>query len=81
VVARERIREAMTQALSQRRQPWRVPAPVKLSVDFMKTEQADMAALLPGSERTEARTVEFTHDDYLTVFRAWRILITLGQLH
>ena len=81
VVARERIREAMTQALSQRRQPWRVAAPVKLSVDFMKTEQADMAALLPGAERTEARTVEFTHDDYLTVFRAWRVLITLGQLH
>ncbi|HEX6291391.1 MAG TPA: M55 family metallopeptidase [Herpetosiphonaceae bacterium] len=80
VVARERIREAMTQALRQRREPWRVTGSIKLSVDFMKTQQADMAALLPGAERTAPRTVEFAHDDYLTVFRAWRVLFTLGQL-
>jgi D-amino peptidase len=80
VVAHERIREAMTQALRRRRQPWRVSSPITLSVDFMKTEQADMAGLLPGAERTAARTVEFTHDDYLTVFRAWRVLFTLGRL-
>lgn len=79
-VAQDRIREAMAQALRLRRQPWRVPGPITLSVDFMKTEQADMAAILPGGERTAPRTVEFTHDEYLTVFRAWRVLFTLGQL-
>jgi D-amino peptidase len=80
VVARQRIREATTEALRQRRQPWSVPGPIRLSVDFMKTQQADMAELLPGAERSAPRTVEFVHDDYLTVFRAWRVLFTLGQL-
>ena len=80
-VARDRIREAMSTALRQRRQPWRVASPTTIAVDFMKTEQADMAAVMPGAERTGPRTVEFTHDNYLTVFRAWRVLITLGALN
>ena len=39
---------------------------------------ADMAELVPGSERPAGRTVTFMHDDYREVFRAWRALYNLA---
>lgn len=82
-VACNHIRAAMSAALQpdqiRKLQPFRVPAPIRLSVEYMKTAQADVAAMLPGAERPEPRTVTFTHDDYLTVFRAWCCLFRLGN--
>jgi len=41
---------------------------------------ADMAELVPGSVRTDGRTVSFTDDDYREVFRAWRALYNLAGM-
>lgn len=78
-VARDRIREALTGALRERREPYRIDGPITLEVEFLRAGQADVAALLPGSERTGARSVSYTHDEYLTVFRAWRVLFNLAS--
>ncbi len=53
--------------------------PVTLEVRFVRTSQADHAALLPGSERLDGRTVRYVGDDYLEVFRACRALLLLGS--
>lgn len=78
--ARRRIRAGAQQALVHRPKPIRLDPPFTLQVEFMKSEQADMAALTPGAERTGARGVRFTGNDYLQVFRAWRVLYNLAGL-
>jgi D-amino peptidase len=74
------IREGTIAALGRRHEPFRFPAPIRLEVEFARTQMADMAELVPGSVRTSGRTVGFTHDDYREVFRAWRALYNLALL-
>lgn len=73
-----RIREGATAALRRRHRPFTLPAPIRLEVDFALTQMADMAELVPGSERRSGRTIEYRHDDYREVFRAWRALYNLA---
>jgi D-amino peptidase len=75
-----RIREGTIAALGRRHVPFRLPGPIRLEVDFTRTQMADMAELCPGAMRTAGRTVAFTHDDYREVFRAWRVLYNLANV-
>jgi D-amino peptidase len=75
-----RIRDGATAALGRPHAPFRLPAPIRLEVDFAETQMADMAELAPGSVRTGGRTVAYTHDDYREVFRAWRALYNLASV-
>ncbi len=77
-VARRRIHDGAKRALAHRRAPFTVTSPVTFSVDFAKTQMAEMALLIPGSRRTAGRTVEYTHDDYREAFRAWRAMYNLA---
>jgi D-amino peptidase len=79
-VACRLIREGVIAALGRPHAPLRLPAPIRLEVDFALTQMADMAELVPGSVRTAGRTVAFTHDDYREVFRAWRALYNLAGI-
>jgi D-aminopeptidase len=47
-------------------------------VDFIVSEMADMAELVPGAARTSGRTVGYTGEDYRDVFRAWRAMYNLA---
>jgi D-amino peptidase len=73
-----RIRAGAAAALGRRHQPLVLPPPVRLEVEFALTHMADMAELVPGSVRTGGRTIEYVHDDYREVFRAWRALYNLA---
>ena len=79
-VACRLIRNGTAAALQRPHAPLRIPAPVRLEVDFQITQMADMAELVPGSVRTAGRTVSYTHDDYREVFRAWRALYNLASV-
>jgi D-amino peptidase len=74
------IRDGTIAALGRSHAPLRLPTPIRLEVDFALTQMADMAELVPGSVRTAGRTVEFTHQDYREVFRAWRALYNLASI-
>ena len=67
-------------ALRRRHQPLHLPAPITLEVDFALTQMADMAELVPGAVRTGGRTLEYRHDDYREVFRAWRAMYNLASV-
>lgn len=54
-------------------------APYALEVTFLRSAMADVAAVMPGAERLDGRTVRWTGDDYLEVFRACRALLLLGS--
>jgi D-amino peptidase len=72
------IREGAASALRRSHCPFTFPSPIRLEVDFALTQMADMAELVPGSVRTGGRTVEYVHQDYREVFRAWRALYNLA---
>jgi len=77
-VACQRIRASAAAALKQKHSPFTFKAPVRLEVDFVVSQMADMAELVPGSGRTGGRTVAFTGEDYREVFRAWRAMYNLA---
>jgi len=72
------IAKAIREAGARGAKPYEIAPPVTLEITFTYTSKADIASLLPGSERVSARTVRFVHDDLLTVFKAFRVLMTLG---
>jgi D-amino peptidase len=79
-IACERIRAGAAAALKREHRVFTVSLPVRLEVDFVQTEMADMAELVPGSVRTAGRTVSYTGDDYREVFRAWRAMYNLASV-
>jgi D-amino peptidase len=77
-VACQRIRAGAAAALKRKHAPFTFKAPIRLEVDFVVSQMADMAELVPGSSRTGGRTVSYTGDEYREVFRAWRAMYNLA---
>jgi len=77
-VAHRLIKEAAQRALRKRGRPFVLQPPITLTVDFISSAHADMAELIPGSRRIEGRRVEYTHDDYLTVYKVLRAMLSLA---
>lgn len=58
--------------------PFAFESPVTMEIDLARVEQADYVELIPGFERSGARQVRFTHEDFPTVFRAFVAAFRLG---
>lgn len=71
------VRKAV-QSYKSNAKPYTFKPPVALEIVFTSTAKADVAALLPESVRTDARTLRFKSDDFLTVFKAFRAMLALG---
>jgi D-amino peptidase len=76
----ELIRRAATRAVEKGGTPFVVDQPIKMTASFLRPVQAEMAELLPEVRRVDGRTVEFVHEDMLTVYRAWRAMVGLAIL-
>jgi D-amino peptidase len=74
----QRIRAGAAAALRRKHTPFTFKAPIRLEVDFVVSQMADMAELVPGSGRMGGRSVSYTGDDYREVFRAWRAMYNLA---
>ncbi|HVB08890.1 MAG TPA: M55 family metallopeptidase [Bacillota bacterium] len=72
-VARARIREGAMEALRRLEEfpPYRVQTPVRLDMDFYYSQQADIAALIPTTERLGDRRLAFTAPDAATAYRTF----------
>jgi D-amino peptidase len=79
-VACERIQAGAAAALQRKHVPFTFSPPIRLEVDFIVSQMADMAELVPGSTRTGGRTVSYTGDDYRELFRAWRAMYNLASV-
>lgn len=82
-VAQERIQTGAQRAVTRLREgkapkPLVIAAPIRMAVDFVQSEMADKAAWLPGANRTERR-VEYTAQDMLTIFNAFRTMLALAR--
>ncbi|MBI5302882.1 MAG: M55 family metallopeptidase [Chloroflexi bacterium] len=74
------IRESAERALARKRAPFVVKSPITLRVALARSSQAEMCVMMPGVQRVAPRVVEFTHDDFPTVYNAFRVLMTLGSI-
>ncbi len=72
------IERGIREASKRGAKPFRFEAPIALETTFTYTSKCDIAALMPGCDRIGPRTLRFVHDDYMTVFRAFRALMCLG---
>lgn len=75
-----RIRAAAEKALRTPCEAWKPEAPLRIAIDFLRSAEADMAEMMPGAERTGARTVEYTHDSFEMVFKALQTIVNLGGI-
>ncbi len=74
--ARDEIRAAAARAIGRlpELKVAQVPSTLTMEVDFISTDMADAACLVPGVERLAARTIAFTGDPD-TVFRLQELLL------
>ena len=59
-------------------QPLRLSPPITMAIDFVQSEMADKAALLPGARRFERR-VEYSAADMVTIYAAFRTALALAR--
>lgn len=83
VEARKRIREAAKNALNNLSdmEPFKLDSPITFEVDLIHAGMTEMALMIPGVEKRDARTVAFTFDDLLTAFKAFRAILALASLN
>ncbi len=77
--ARRAIRRGAEEAVrdAAATKPFYFDSPLILDVQLVTSAQAYLASTIPGFRRTGARSVQFVHDDYAVVFKAfvatWRL--------
>jgi len=76
----ELIQQAASRAVERGGVPFVVGKPITLTIGFVRSAHAEMAELIPDVRRLDARTVEFVHEDMLTLYRAWRAMVGLACL-
>jgi len=81
-VTHARIQAAAERAVrrlyaGQAPRPYQILAPIAVTVEFIRSEMADAASLLPGARRYGKR-VEVIVDDMVTAYRTFRVLVSLG---
>jgi D-amino peptidase len=57
--------------------PFIVASPVHVTIDYNSSDQADQAALFPGSKRQDGRRLTFTADDMLAAYLAFQAAVAL----
>ncbi len=84
-VTEEAIQKAAIQAVKRLQagnapKPFKVATPVQVTIDFNSTEQADQAALLPGSKRENGRRLVFTAEDMLAAYYAFQAAVAMVSI-
>jgi D-amino peptidase len=59
--------------------PLKVQTPVTIGLEFLYSEMADKASLMPGSRRVDGRKIEFDQPDIPAAYQAFRAAVTLAQ--
>ena len=82
--AREAISSAARDALAAVREgrapaPLTLDTPVTMRLTFKESIYADAAAMLPGGERVDGRTLQWTFDDVLAAFRLFVVTYYLAR--
>jgi D-amino peptidase len=82
-VTQARIEETARRAVTRLKDgqapaPLRLQTPLHMAIDFMTSEMADAAALLPGAQRI-ARRIEYTAPNMPALYSAFRCAVALAR--
>jgi D-amino peptidase len=77
------IQAAATRAVQrfqagQAPQPLKLPPPITMTIDFVQSEMADRAVMLPGATRS-GRRLQYTAPDMPTLYSAFRTALALAR--
>jgi len=64
---------------NQAPKPFIVETPVTLEVEFVQSEMADRAMVMPGASRNNDRCIRYVAPDMITVYCAFRALLALAR--
>jgi D-amino peptidase len=59
--------------------PLKLNSPITLQIDMAYTSMVDIIEMMPGIKRVSGRTISFTSQDYLEVYKAMIAIITLAM--
>ena len=84
-VTEERIQKSAILAVKRLQageapKPFIISSPVHITIDFNSSDQADQAALFPGSKRVDGRQLTFTAEDMLAAYYAFQAAIAMVSL-
>jgi D-amino peptidase len=84
-VTGELIQEAASEAVRRLKQgdapkPFILTTPVHIRIDFNTSDQADQAALFPGSQRVDGRRLTFVAEDMLAAYLAFQTAVAMVSL-
>jgi len=82
--AQEAIAEATREILGDlsggtRPTPFKLLGSVRMDLQFTDTARADLAAAIPGVERTDTLVCSYTGKDYLDAYRVLKVMIAMGS--
>ncbi|HSD85551.1 MAG TPA: M55 family metallopeptidase [Anaerolineae bacterium] len=72
------IRHAAAHAMVRQIPPFVVSPPIRLRVTLTRPDQIDRALRLPGSQRLDGVTLEWTGGDMVSTYYAFRTIVGLG---
>ena len=78
-VSRKMIRKAAQQAIQLDAVPSVISPPITVRLAFLRAAHADMAELIPGSQRIDGRTVEWTGKDMPDAYKTLRAMLSLAS--
>ncbi|RLG46603.1 MAG: hypothetical protein DRN90_06250 [Thermoproteota archaeon] len=80
--ARKMIEEGAFKAVNLLRsgdiKPIQVPSPIEIQLKFLNPGMADLAQILPGSERIDPLTLRYVAKNMSEAYKAIRVMIYLG---
>lgn len=59
--------------------PFTIQAPYRLDITLRETQMVDIALRVPGTRRTGEMSLQFFHDDYFIIYRAFLAIQTLAS--
>ena len=59
--------------------PFKVSAPIRMTIEFEQSDMADRASLMPHTKRTVDRRVEYVADSMVDIYLAFRALMALAR--
>lgn len=82
-VAQRKIQEAAARAAGRLRAgqtppPYRLETPIRVAIEFVHSDMADRAMLLPGAQR-EGKRISFSAEDMPAAYQAFRAAVALAN--
>lgn len=82
--AQQKIQEAAARAVNRLRmgraaQPYHIGSPITVTIEFVHSEMADGASILPDVRRPEGKRIEWTADDMPSAYRSFQAAVALAK--